>query len=103
MKPSPTRRHQGGSALTVVFYLGFDLTGVLVLDTEQTWHFSIDGAIAGHIIHGVSPPCRCFLGGDFHTGTSCSYSGSRSCCCCCSALAHDAALFLLSVALLHYS
>ena len=37
MKPRPTRRHQGGSALTAAFYLLFDLTGLPVLDTEQTW------------------------------------------------------------------
>ena len=56
MKPRPTRRHQRGSTLTAAFYLLIDLTGLPVLDTEQTWRVSIDGAVAGHIIHGVSPP-----------------------------------------------
>ena len=100
MKPRPTRRHQGGSALTAAFYLLFDLTGLLVLDTEQTWRASIDGAVAGHIIHGVSPPCRCFLGGDFHNGTSCSCSGSRSRCGSVLAVGRAAALLLLSFVLL---
>ena len=110
MKPRPTRRHQGGSALTAAFYLLFDLTGLPVLDTEQTWRVSIDGAVAGHIIHGIYPPCRCFLGGDFHNGTSCSCSGSRSRCWCCSgsrlrcgsvlAVGRAAALLLLSFVLL---
>ena len=100
MKPRPTRRHQGGSALTAAFYLLFDLTGLPVLDTEQTWRVSIDGAVAGHIIHGVSPPCRCFLGGDFHNGTSCSCSGSRSRCGSVLAIGRAAALLLLSFVLL---
>ena len=100
MKPKPTRRHQGGSALTAAFYLLFDLMGLPVLDTEQTWRVSIDGAVAGHIIHGVSPPCRCFLGGDFHNGTSCSCSGSRSRCGSVLAVGHAAALLLLSFMLL---
>ena len=65
MKPRPTRRHQGGFALTAAFYLLFDLTGLSVLDTEQPWRVSIDDAIAGHFIHGVSPSCRCFLGGHY--------------------------------------
>ena len=34
MKPTPTRRQQGGSSLTAAFYLLFDLTGLPVLDTE---------------------------------------------------------------------
>ena len=100
MKPRPTRRHQGNSALTDPFYLLFDLTGLPVLDTEQTWRVSIDGPVAGHIIHGVSPQCRCFLGGDFHNGTSCSCSGSRSRCGSILAVGPAAALLLLSFVLL---
>src|SRR3954471_21184753 len=100
MKPRSTRHHQGGSALTAALYLLFDLTGLPVLDTEQTWHVSIDGAVTGHIIHGVSPPCRCFLGGDFHNGTSCSYSSSRSRCSSVLAVGRTAALLLLSFVLL---
>ena len=100
MKPRPTRRHQGGSALTAAFYLLFDLTGLPVLDTEQTWRVSIDGAVAGHIIHGISPPCRCFLGGNFHNGTSCSCSGSRLRCGSVLAVGRAAALLLLSFVLL---
>ena len=100
MKPRPTRCNQGGSALTPGFYLLFDLTGLPVLDTEQTWRVSIDGAVAGHIIHGVSPPCRCFLGGDFHNGTSCSCSGSRSRCGSVLVVGRAAALLLLSFVLL---
>lgn len=111
MKPMPTRCHQGGSALTPAFYLLFDLTGLPMLDTEQPWRVSIDGAVSGHFIHGVSPPCRCFLAGDFHTGTSCCCSGSRSrYCCCCSgsrslygpvhAVRRAATLLLLSFVLL---
>ena len=71
-----------------------------VLDTEQTWRVSIDSAVASHIIHGVSPPCSCFLGGDFHTGTSCSCSGSRSRCGSVLAVGRAAALLLLSFVLL---
>ena len=41
MKPRPTRCHQGGYALNAAFYLLFDLTGLPVLDTEQTWWVSI--------------------------------------------------------------
>ena len=100
MKSRPTRCHQGGSALTAAFYLLFDLTGLLVLDTEQTWRVSIDVAVADHIIHSVSPPCRCFLGGDFHNGTSCSCSGSRSRCGSVLAVGRAAALLLLSFVLL---
>ena len=95
MKLRPTRHHQGGSALTAAFYLLFDLTGLPVLDTEQTWRVSIDGAVTGHIIHGISPPCRCFLGGDFHNGISCSCSGSRSRCGSVLAVGRAAALLLL--------
>ena len=36
-----------------------------MLDTEQPWRVSIDGAVTSHFIDGVSPPCRCFLGGHF--------------------------------------
>ena len=100
MKPRPTRCHQGGSALTAAFYLLFDLTGLPVLDTEQTWRVSIDGAVAGHIIHDVSPPCHCFLGDDFHNGTSCSCFGSRSRCGSVLAIGRAAALLLLSFMLL---
>ena len=100
MKPRPTRRHQGGPALTVAFYLLFDLTGLPVLDTEQTWRVSIDGAVADHIIHGVSPPCRCFLGDDFHTNTSSCCSSSCLCCGSVLAIGHAAALLLLSFVLL---
>ena len=100
MKQRTARRHQGGSALTAAFYLLFDLTGLPVLDTEQTWRVSIDGAVTGHIIHGVSPPCRCFLGGDFHNGTSCSCSGSRLRCGSVLVVGRAAALLLLSFVLL---
>ena len=103
MKLRPNRRHQGGSAPTAAFYLLFDLMGLPVLDTEQTWRVSIDGAVAGHIIHGVSPPCRCFLGGDFHNGTSWSCSGSRSRCGSVLAVGRAAALLLLSFVLLLFS
>ena len=61
---------------------------------------SIDGAIAGHFIHDVSPPCRCFLGGDFHNGTSCSCSSSRTRCGSVLAVGCAAALLLLSFVLL---
>ena len=74
-----------------------------MLDTGRTWRVSIDGAGAGHIIHGVSPPYRCFLGGKFHNGTSCSCSGSRSRCGSVLAIGHAAALLLLSFMLLLYS
>ena len=74
MKLRPTRRHQGGSALTAAFYLLFDLTGLSVLDTEQPWWVSIDGAVAGHFIHVIAS------------------SAATSCCC--------SALLLLSVAML---
>ena len=103
MKSRPTRRHQGDSALTAAFYLLLDLTGLPVLDTEQPWRVYIDGPIAGHFIHSVSPPCRCFLGGDFHNGTSCSCSGSRSCCGSVLAIGRAAALLLLSFVLLLFS
>ena len=43
-----------------------------MLDTEQPWRVSIDGVVAGYFIHGISPPCCCFLGDDFHNDTSCS-------------------------------
>ena len=78
----------------------FDLTGLPVLDTEQTWRVSIDGAVAGNFIHGVSPPCRCFIGGDFHNGTSCSCSGSCLRCGSVLAVGRAAALLLLSFMLL---
>ena len=74
-----------------------------MLDTEQTWRVSIEGAIAGHIIHGVSPPCHCFLGGDFHTGTSCSCSGSRSHYGYVLAVGRTVALLFLSFVLLLFS
>ena len=93
MKPRPTWCHQGGSALTAAFYLLFDLTGLLVLDTKKTWRVSIDGVVAGHIIHGVSPPCRC---SSAETSTTALAAAAL-------ALARAAALFLLSIALLHCS
>ena len=74
-----------------------------MLDTEQTWRVSIDGAVAGHIIHGDSPPCRRFLGRDFHNGTSCTYSGSHSRYGSVLAVGRAAALLLLSFVLLLYS
>ena len=103
MKSRPTRCHQGGSALTAAFYLLFDLTGMPVLDTEQPWRVSIDGAVAGHFIHSVSPPFHCFLGGDFHASTSCSCSGSRSRCGSVLAINCATALLLLLCVLLLFS
>ena len=74
-----------------------------MLDTEQTWRVSIDGAVAGHIIHGVSPPCRFFLDGNFHTGISCSCSSSRSHYGFVLVVGRAATLLLLSFVLLLYS
>ena len=74
--------------------------GLLVLDTEQPWRVSINGAVAGHFIHGVSPPCHCFLGGNLHTGTSYSCSGSRSRCGSVLAISRAATLLLILFMLL---
>ena len=93
MKARPTRRQQGGSALITPFYLLFDLTGLLVLDTEKTWRVFIDDAIASHIIHGVSP----------HVVASSAATSTMALAAAALALACAAALFLLSVALLHCS
>ena len=64
-----------------------------MLDTEQTWHVSIDDAIAGHIIHGVSP----------HVVASSAATSTTALAVAAPALARAAALFLLSVVLLHCS
>ena len=55
MKPRPTRHHQGGSALTAAFYLLFDLTGLPVLDTEQTWRLHRRYRRRPHHPRGLSP------------------------------------------------
>ena len=93
MKSRPTRRHQGGSALTAAFYLLFDLTGLPVLYTEQPWRVTIDDAIANHSSTMSLP----------HVVASSAATSTRALDPAAQALARAAALFLLLVALLHCS
>jgi hypothetical protein len=55
MKLRPNQHHQRGSTLIAAFSSWFDLTVLLALGPEPTWHGSIHGGVTGHFLHGVAP------------------------------------------------